>query len=223
MWLKRTILTSHHPVASYIRGAYYLNVLKRTPSDCEPDLLALRNVISRGERCLDVGANIGVYTRELSRLAGPTGKVKAFEPVPETFAALSKSVRRLGLSNVEVFNLAISDHHGKVSMSVPMREDGVPNLYRAEVCEGNTVACVPLDSMIEPVDFVKIDVEGHEFEVLRGAAELLRRHRPILLVETDKQAVFSFLADLRYSPYIAQDGVLKRHNGEQAVNYFFLS
>jgi FkbM family methyltransferase len=223
MLLKRAILTSHHPLASYIRGVYYLNVLRKIGPDCEPDLLALRNVVHRGARCLDVGANIGVYTKELSALAGPTGKVKAFEPVQETFAALSANVRRLGLRNVEVYNLAISDRQGRVSMSIPIREDGLPNLYRAEICEGQSVECVPLDSLTEPVDFIKIDVEGHEFEVLKGAAELLRCYRPSLLVETQQQSVFSFLADLGYSAYVARAGALRRHCGEEAINYFFVN
>lgn len=222
MLLKRTILTSRHPIAGYIRGVYYLNLLKRTAPECEPDLLALRKLIGPGSHCFDVGANIGVYTRELSALAGPQGRVKAFEPVPETFVALSNNVRRLGLTNVEVFNAAISDHHGRVAMSVPMRDDGTPNLYRAQVGEGDAVPCFPLDSVLERVDFIKIDVEGHEFEVLKGAAELLRAHRPQLLVETEQPAVFSFLGDLGYSPYFVQAGVLKRHDGEQAINYFFL-
>src|SRR5689334_13567390 len=115
MLLKRAILTSHHPVASYIRGVYYLNVLKKTGPACEPDLFALRNLVRRGACCFDIGANIGVYTKELSALVGPTGKVKAFEPVQETFAALSRNIRRLGLKNVEVYNLAIFDRQGRVS------------------------------------------------------------------------------------------------------------
>ena len=222
MLLKRTILTSQHPIASYIRSAYYLRLLKKTGPECEPDLFALRNVVHSGSCCFDVGANIGVYTKELSALVGPSGKVKAFEPVHETFAALSNNVARLGLNNVEVYNLAISDHHGRVSMSIPVREDGLPNLYRAEIGEGQAVACVPLDSIPGPLHFIKIDVEGHELEVLKGAAELLRAYKPALLVETDQRAVFSFLADFGYSPYIAHAGLLRRHQGEQVVNYFFL-
>jgi FkbM family methyltransferase len=143
--------------------------------------------------------------------------------VQETFAALSANVRRLGLRNVEVYNLAISDRQGRVSMSIPIREDGLPNLYRAEICEGQSVECVPLDSLTEPVDFIKIDVEGHEFEVLKGAAELLRCYRPSLLVETQQQSVFSLLADLGYSAYVARAGALRRHCGEEAINYFFVN
>ncbi|HEX2189085.1 MAG TPA: FkbM family methyltransferase [Longimicrobiaceae bacterium] len=173
----------------------------------EPEYRRLGELVPPGGWALDVGANVGHYTRRLSELAGPRGRVFAFEPVPATFELLAANARRFPHANVTLLNVAASDRAGLVRMSVPRFETGLLDYYDAAVVpageappDGPAVYCVPLDSLgfPEPVRLVKVDVEGHELPALRGMRRLLERDRPALIVETAGTAVAEWLRPLGY-------------------------
>lgn len=135
---------------------------------------------------LDLGANTGGFTILASQLVGPTGLVVAVEPCAANFRCLEKTIRASGLDNARAVQTAVGDHEGEVSLSLSHasgKHSAV--LKRSDACE-----VVPLktsDSVVEElglerVDFLKVDVEGMEPEVLRGAAETIRRYRPRLAV-----------------------------------------
>lgn len=181
----------------------------RRPFRGEPEVLELPKIVRRGDVALDVGANIGMYSYALSRLAQ---KVVVFEPNP----ALARRLRALGLANVEVRELALSSSQGRATLTMPDWPDGHGyGTLRAEQLPKNTtfktmsVEMCTLDSLALPaVDFIKIDVEGIEEEVIEGAMETIRRHRPAILVElVDKfnpgthARVNACLAELDYSGF----------------------
>jgi FkbM family methyltransferase len=161
--------------------------------------LVLPFVIRNGDTVLDVGANVGQYTLPLARLVGPNGKVHSFEPVSATVAQLRSAVEVAGLSARVVLNqLALGDHRGTVELTLPLERPTEATLIphqdlawsdygRAEskyVTE--TVAMLTLDDYLTqedvgPVSFLKCDVEGAEFGVLKGAGSLLSSHRPPVL------------------------------------------
>jgi FkbM family methyltransferase len=167
----------------------------------EPEESAVRPLILSGQTVLDIGANFGVFTKLFSQLVGPNGSVIAFEPVPQTFRTLAAGVERFHLRNVQAINKAVSDQVGRALMEVPQyaKTEG-DNLYEAHIVSAKnsedifSVNTVTIDSLQLPrVDFIKIDVEGHELEVLCGSRETLEKYHPILMVEVTSPRTVDFL------------------------------
>lgn len=140
----------------------------------------------------DVGAHTGAYTLFFSRRVGPAGKVVAFEPQPRSFAILERNVAYNRVANVCALPYALGDRAatrrlfalpGMPTTASLAPEAGTPLRY----CAG-AARVERLDSLIEslalpPPDFIKIDVEGMELDVLNGAQQTLARRRPRLLIE----------------------------------------
>ncbi len=174
-----------------------------------------------GDVALDVGANIGLYTDRFARLVGRRGLVYAFEPNPHYSRGLTRiaSVRK----NVTFVAAALSDRSGKAGLSVPAAEAG-PNRSMGSLEECAAAAAVQtievptttLDAQIGSISgirLLKCDVEGHEHEVLLGGLELLRRERPILLIEIEQRhrrrpvfETFDLCDELAYDGYMLTAG-----------------
>jgi FkbM family methyltransferase len=171
-------------------------------NEAEYDRLA--QWVKSGDWVLDVGANVGHYAHKLSALVGSTGRVFAFEPVPQTFELLAANMARCPLKNVTLLNVAVSDAFGTVGMRIPNFNTGLQNYYMAEVTQGPaslSVVSLPIDSLRLParVSLVKVDVEGHELEALRGMEALLTRDHPVLIVEGTAEDVSEYLRAFGYS------------------------
>jgi FkbM family methyltransferase len=220
-----------------LKKAYYERILRHSDGTEEPELVVLGELVNPGDCVLDIGANIGVYTKRLSQLVDPDGKVISMEPVPGTFEVLQSNVRALKLNNVRCMNVAASDHTGLVNMEVPKYETGWQNIYRAHIVidSSGAIQAISLDEAfrdLDRVDFIKCDVEGHELSVLRGAAGLIQKHRPKWLIEvggdpdregTDAWRCFQLLTARGYRVFIANgSGLRPRETGMIAINYFFL-
>jgi FkbM family methyltransferase len=191
----RTFLRPFIPVA--LRSRYYQRLVRRTVPD--PDALRCREFVASGDLVLDLGANIGVYTKLLSDWVGPEGSVYSYEPIPETFQYLRHNVEKFRLANVTLHNSAVSSRCGRMTMTVP---NG--NFYRASISSvGNReIRVVRLDDeFVEPrrVTFIKCDVEGHEQEVIDGAMRLVERDHPVWLMETKSIAVVQRMTELGYA------------------------
>jgi FkbM family methyltransferase len=220
------------PLLQILRKAHYARKLLETPH--EPEMDVIPHLIGSGGIALDLGANFGLYTRLLSNIVGPSGRVHAVEPVPGTFDVLQSNVRQLRLSNVTVHNTAVTDCERLVTMAVPKYVEGGENLYEARVIDADAVAedrtvsveAKPLDELfgrLGRIDFVKCDVEAHELRVLRGATEILRVHRPAWLMEVsgdpaDRESsaagVFDVMSKWGYRPFQLE--------GIRSCNFFFL-
>ena len=126
-----------------------------------------------GDVFLDVGANVGYFTLAASRRVGSAGRVIAFEPVPRNLDYLDRHVALNSLSNVEVVRAAVSDRTGSTRFDLGVD----PSMGMVDEKGELEVATVTLDDVLMRAGLsprvVKIDVEGHEPEVLRGAAEML--------------------------------------------------
>jgi FkbM family methyltransferase len=170
----------------------------------EPEFVILASMISAGDWVIDVGANVGHYTKRFSDLVGPQGRVIALEPVPETFALVSANVLGFQHSNVTLLNIAASDQPGIAGMQMPRFETGLNNYYQAKLSKGKAdlhVLTVKLDALAfpHPIKLMKIDAEGHDPAVLRGAEALLVRDHPILIVETGSSDVVEYLRRFGYT------------------------
>lgn len=186
------------------------------PKTAEQELSVLDKIVPRCAVTIDVGANFGLYTRKLARLSE---RVHAFEPTHK----MADLLRRTSASNVRVHELALSDQTGQAELFTPQEGRdpvyGLASLEQREVAPHQHVvaAKVPtarLDAVIkEDVAFVKVDVEGHELNVLGGAVDLLERSQPVFLVEAEdrhrRQAtalVFEFFRNRAYRGYFLKDG-----------------
>ncbi len=149
-------------------------------------------LVPRGRSAVDVGANRGIYAYWMAKRAT---RVDVFEPQP----ALARYIRGARLPNVHVHETALSDRAGSAEMLVP-EDDGlariagaepigtIPSLTGSEPSVGTRlqVTTRTLDSFnLQDVGFLKIDVEGHELAVLRGAYATIASSRPVVFVESE--------------------------------------
>ncbi|MGB3418335.1 MAG: FkbM family methyltransferase [Mesorhizobium sp.] len=181
--------------------------------DGEPELRLLPHICARGELAIDVGANRGVYAWHLSRWAGA---VVAFEPVPEMVDFL----RRAFGTRIQIEGVALSDSNGIAILRIPidrMRQGCATieetNELGCDVAEVR-VPCRRLDDYdLDRVAVIKVDVEGHELAVLKGAEALLARDRPTIIVEAEERhregaldSISDYLSALGYRGFFLQDG-----------------
>lgn len=131
--------------------------------------------IQPGMRVVEAGANLGVYTLLLSRLVGPTGKVFAFEPDPRLFAALQRNLEGNEIRNVVPIPKALGSAPATLALKTYGFNSGDNRLgANPSASDVTQVEVVALDDILagEPVDFVKMDVQGWELEVFRGMKRL---------------------------------------------------
>jgi FkbM family methyltransferase len=151
-------------------------------------LEVLHAIVSRHVRpettVIDVGANIGLSTIALARL---TKQVIALEPSPPNAAFLRKNLDLNRISNVELVTAAASSEAGTLTFHVAQFGAGSHVMSAGDLSRGAPaidVPAIPLDEVDLPsIGFIKIDVEGHEPEVLAGARSLLERDRPLIFME----------------------------------------
>src|SRR5262252_6457145 len=153
-------------------------------SQGEVDLL--QAVVKPGSTVLDVGANIGALTIPLARMVGPQGTVFAYEPQRMCYYLLCANVALNNLSNVVCLQNAVGKESGR--MDIPELDFSQPNNFgglelRSEYPDAKGKCSVKLirldDTPFARLDFIKIDVEGMEPEVMMGAKEIIKKHRPI--------------------------------------------
>jgi FkbM family methyltransferase len=144
-----------------------------------------------GTVAIDVGANVGMFTVPLALAVGPSGRVLTIEPSPENVQRLERNLELNSIENVVVEPIAVGDHAGRLVLQLASD----PGFHStAEIAESRavdeqvTVRAETLDQVwlrahAPAVSFVKIDTEGSEDAVLRGAEQILRTCQPALLVE----------------------------------------
>jgi FkbM family methyltransferase len=150
---------------------------------------ALADVVHSGDCVVDVGAHIGFYTLVLSKLVGPRGRVLAFEPLLWNFSVLCDNIRLNNCNHVTAINKGVLDHPCRLDAKVPPGEL-LPGSVPFSVSDGNapaTADAVSLDDFLHdswlPVNFLKVDVEGAESVVLKGASRTIESYHPALVVE----------------------------------------
>ena len=187
------------------RVRYARQIRKGTFQTDEPEYLMLSQLVSPGDWVLDIGANVGHYTKRFSELAGARGRVIAFEPVPTTFSLLSANAQHFAHPTVSLINAAVSGHFAEVGMSIPRFSSGLHNFYEAHLSPGTEnslpVLALSIDSLAidHPISLVKIDAEDHEASVLAGMKTLIEKYHPALIVETGSQEVVAALSASGYA------------------------
>ena len=165
------------------------------PSQEAAVLAEIRARLRPGSTFVDCGANIGFFTVIASRLVGPTGKVFAIEMMPVTSDRLRQHVEANELTNVTVFQSALSDRTGEsVIAFLPESSHGQASIVRRENERGLevTVTTRTLDDLLGdepgPIDLVKMDIEGAEALALKGAEKVLSRTRAVIFEQLEDSA-----------------------------------
>lgn len=188
-----------------LKRIYYRRRILRNELNIEKTEYAIiGSLISPEDWVIDVGANIGDYTMIFSNLVGQKGRVIAMEPVPKTFELLAANAQLFPYQNVTLINMAASDKSSIVRISIPFFKSGLQNYYQASISENSAdlnVMSIPIDSLPIPhgIRLVKIDVEGHELQVLQGMINIIKRDYPALIVETNSEHVIEFLRNYGYT------------------------
>jgi FkbM family methyltransferase len=203
----------HPPTESFIVDVKVNNVIPLQVNICQQycgdlyygigfekdELNLVRKFVRAGDMFFDVGANVGIYTLAASRLVGDEGQVHSFEPLINTFDLLKRNVDLNHAQNVHLNPVAVGDIVGEVNLYVNAQSafTGLGRTNRGSLLDVQKVPVWTLDHYaeregIQSIDFLKVDVEGFEGHVLRGAAELLLR--------SPKLIVMSELAKKNFEP-----------------------
>lgn len=189
-------------------------------------MVAADHFATGGATVIDVGASWGLFTYHLARRVGKSGQVYSFDPHPANATMLRKLAR--ARRNVHFSPVAVSNTPGRAELLVPKQQNRLVTAQSslAHGFEGQgvdiekiEVPTVRLDDEIGTavqVDFVKIDVEGHEMSVLLGGSEMFRRCRPSILIEIEQRHlsvpikdVFQQVEELGYQLFYVAETALR--------------
>lgn len=163
-----------------------------------------RSYLRPGDGALDIGANVGIFSVVLGGVVGESGRVLAFEPSPANIARLQANLNRNGLGMVQIFPCALGSAESQMTLHLAT-DPAYPSLMAVEsgLADGTGVLVEVrrLDGVWEAagrpdIAFVKMDVEGAEPDVIRGASNLLQSCHPTLLVEANSPEQFEILREL---------------------------
>ena len=207
------------PRATKMQARFLWRALKARWRDQRAELSIIRNHVRPGDVGCDVGAHKGSYTYWLSRWVGENGRVLAFEPQPSLAAYLQEVALPY---NVVIEQKALWSETGALDLFVPkVNSPGASLMTSADTADGTRlqVPVVALDDYLPQksrISLMKVDAEGAELAIFRGARRVLRESRPLLIFECENrhfpsgsfEDTFSFLAEAGYEGYFfAPDGV----------------
>lgn len=175
--------------------------------------------LTEGDTAIDIGGNIGLQSLRMSSCVGTTGKVFAFEPLNYLQEKFKKNMALNKANNVTLFPFALSDQQDELDLMINKNQwnqgtfslsnkDSGPDAQRIVVKVADEISEIQL---LNKISLIKIDVEGFEFQVLRGLKQTLQKHQPRIIFEYDsnywahtKQSIaecYEFLRSLNYTLY----------------------
>jgi len=157
--------------------------------DYEPEMSCLKKILSPGSVFIDAGANVGIYTLAAGTIVGEAGRVLAYEPSAQSFPLLEKNIALNGLTNVRAFPAALAQKNGRTWLhrgpNPTLNSLGKDPSWKED---GEEIVTKTLDQAlhqtgIDRVDVIKMDVQGAEELVLRGAFNTLLSAHPVIIFE----------------------------------------
>ncbi len=206
------------------------------------DIYFLKHIIRPGDYIVDIGAHLGYYTFQFSRLAGDEGKVMAMEPVSKFNNVLQKIIDKKKYRNIILHKVALGGKGEFVEIGIPrvnnQKKFGYARIRElsewmeyAETEKVKNVSGNELLGGLPHLDFIKCDVEGAEVLVFSSMLEVLEQHKPVLLCElSDKNELIkmnNMLMPFTYATYILKNGRLFKltiESDEHPIshNYYFI-
>ncbi len=219
-------------------------LIRAINNNYEKELNIIDRFSDKLKNALDIGVYRGVYSLKLSQ---NFNQIHAFEPNPLLFPYLNINLKKI-IKNINLYNLALSDKSGETELKLPIRsksifKENIEELYQLGAAsihpenkfknfEKVQVKVEKLDNiLINNIGFIKIDVEGHELEVIEGAKKTITKNKPILLIEIEKrhsnrpvEETIARIGNLKYDCFFVKDNDLisvKKLNNMNLVNNFF--
>ena len=213
----------------------------------EKDETALfKKIIRPGDICIDVGGNIGYYSLNFAMNCGPTGHVYVFEPILKNVLVIKLAAILNELENIEVFDSVVSDVSGPVVLNIPENDSSYAYMSKdikkenvGGINKSTTLDAFVKEKSIAAVSVLKVDVEGGELLVLKGAESLLSnidtRPRVVMLELIDEflarfdssiDNVIDFMKKYDYKPYYPVSGgevlAFEPKDKNRVFNVFFI-
>lgn len=184
----------------------------------------MKKSIKNGDTVIDIGANVGFYTLFFRSLVGEKGKIISFEPEPNNFSMLKKNIEINNFENIEIFQYALGSEEKKISMKL---SESVGQ-HTVDIDGDLEVRCMKLDDIVEKADFIKIDAEGYEVEILNGMKEILKKdiklfvefYYKLLKKNNSPGELLDILLDNNFDIFDARDNLLKIDDKTKFLNQF---
>jgi len=213
----------------------------------EKELEVISQFADKSKDALDIGVYRGVYSYKLSQ---NYNLVHSFEPNPLLYPHLKRNLKKI-INNIKLYNLALSDKNGETRLKLPIRNNSIFSTNIEELYQLGAASIHPenkfekfkevvvkmkkLDDLkIEnKIGFIKIDVEGHELEVIKGSSKIISENMPILLVEIEKRHTnkpvlesINYIKNMGYDCFFVKNkkliSVENLENNDSENNYYFL-
>jgi len=195
--------------------------------------------LNSGDCFIDVGANIGFFSLLTSPIVAADGLVLSIEPTTDTFIKLDENIHQNGLLNVKHHKIALSDYEGTASFNVSMDGHDAFNSFSkpqyGSEYESETVEVKMLDSFYNNIEtykdriLIKVDVEGWEYNVIKGAEKILRELNPVIIIEFNDENtknspfkcrdVYTLFQSYGYDLFSLNNGQLVFKENEDHFNY----
>jgi FkbM family methyltransferase len=216
--------------------SYSMGVLKKDKTfDCH---YFTRKLIQKGDHVIDIGANLGYYSRLFAKLAGPNGRIYSVEPV--TLFRKILSINISGYKNTTIIPYALGTEDNKsIELGIPKSNKylrhGLTRVLDRDENEQfefrfteKMVTPAALFGKLERCDYIKCDVEGYEIHIIPHLGFLLDQFHPIIQIEIEpvnRGTISEFLSSYSYSPFYLKDGYLfgtEENSGETNGDLYFV-
>lgn len=204
------------------------------------ELKAVEEILEKGDVCIDVGANFGLYSLWCASIVGEKGEVISIEPYEENYKELESNIRLNKLSNIRVVKKAVSDKEAPIKLYYNTEELnlGMVSSYNFNNNNPTTVDAIAIDKsflidQIKSLKFIKIDIEGGEYLALKGMINLLKKFKPIVQIEIDDEIlkktpfrrtdIFDFFKNIDYELYMPTLHNNKLVQPDYSKNHYFRS
>lgn len=206
----------------------------------EEDIISfITSNLQAGDCFIDVGANIGLFSLLASPVVAADGLVLSFEPTGDTFKRFDENIRHNGITNINAHKIALSDHEGVAAFNVSTDGHDAFNSFALPQHGDNyreeTVEVKMLDWFFDKMEpyknriLMKVDVEGWEYNVVKGAEKILRELSPVIVIEFNDENtknspfkcrdVYSLISSYGYTLFTLENGQLIVKENEDYFNY----
>jgi len=182
-------------------------VLREQNDWFEDEIKFVRTFIKAGMKVVDIGANYGLYTLTIAKIIGDSGKIWAFEPTANTSACLRQSIANNNFKNIELIQAGLSDQIKKAKFYTDQNSE-LNSLSKVSLAGGQheTVLLLTLDHCAKKynwadIDFIKLDAEGEESNILKKGKSFLGSASPLIMFELKHGDKFNLALVNRFEDY----------------------
>jgi len=199
-----------------------------------PELFFLKKIIKPGFVSIDIGANVGYYSTNISKLSGVNGKVYAIEPVPTFANVFKRNAHKFALKNITLHQTALGAENKKIAMGTPVIDGvfrhGLTHVLSAEndntaleTFEAEMKIPDELFANITQLDFIKCDVEGYEIYLFPHLVNTIKKFSPLIQIEIstseNRKIIYELLTALGYNAFGLKNNELFKLSSNECLNY----